>query len=147
VHASNINLELHGGRRGGRSTSALGRGAFDNSRSYGDESSIFGAAGLESSIASPSEFGGIPDSTPAPIRSSGRSKRERERMVVEEKERLDREKSLRDHARTPVDRARSPVDRAREQAMAFSESWSQKRSRYSDNVLDCVASIAVFLRR
>lgn len=116
-----------GGRRAASSTLALDR-SFDN------ESRIFGEAGIESSVISSSELGGIPESPAAPIVRPFETRKQ-------ERERLEREEILRGHAQTPVTRRASMQDPA-----AATETLFQRMHRASDQALEGVAKSIWLLR-
>ncbi len=134
--------------RGGRTSSSFGRrsrvGApqqFVDDRSYGNESSIFGAVGLESSLVSQSELGGIPEPLPAPARPVGLNRRKvpAAKARREEIDREEREEILRDLAR-------APVTCGREQAEASTESFAHLKDRYVEKCLAIVANMVMCIR-
>lgn len=101
--------------------------------SFNNESRIFGHVGLESSVISPSQIDGFPNTPTAPTNQGLETRKQK-------RERLEREGILRSHARTPV-RAGMKA------APAMAESVSQKMYRIGDKLLDGVASlIKLFLQ-
>lgn len=118
------------GRTGGRGGLRAVSATTAPDRSYGNESQIFGHAGLESSIDSSTEILGYAD-TPATkiVRPAETRKQERER--------LEREEILLGHARKPV----APRAWMQDNTTAMAESFSQKMYRFGDKALDDVASI------
>jgi hypothetical protein len=121
------------GRRFGRSH-VLPDTSIDD-RSFGNESRIFGDAGLESSVASPSEIG-TPESPPAPVRPLALSSRSQR----EARERLEREEIHRDNAR-------KLVARRREQATATHAAISQWKTRWTEKGLNGAANLIAHVRQ
>ena len=140
---ANCATDTRGGRaptprssRGGRGGRQAASSTLGPDRSFDNESHIFGEAGIESSVISSSELGGIPEVPEPPVQPVANR-----RLTKQERERQEQEEVLREIARTTV------AGRARVQATAAADSFSRIVSQSGDKALDLLSTLISWFRR